>query len=46
MLCRWSADDVVSRFDVGEMIPEGFETRPSGLKTAVGVIGRAELVSG
>ena len=31
-------DDVVSRFDAGGMIPEGFETRPSGRKTAAGVI--------
>ena len=46
MLCRCLANDGVSRFDVGGMIPEGFETRSSGRKTAVGVIGRGELESG
>jgi hypothetical protein len=46
ILCRCSANDVVSRFDAGGMIPEGFETRPSGRKTAAGVMGGGELVSG
>jgi len=46
VLCRCSANDVVSRFDVGGVSSEGSETRPSGRKTAAGVIGGEEVVSG
>ena len=36
-LCRCLANDVVSRFDVGGMISEGFVTRWADWKTTVGV---------